>query len=70
MSRPGKEAGLKLVQGGYGGLRGWIDQVEHVRCEMHMNETIKAAGWTKEATLARIPDERVRWQFAGYGWDE
>ena len=28
MARPGSETNLKLVQGGYGGLRGWIEQVE------------------------------------------
>ena len=44
MSRPGKEAGLKLVQGGYGGLRGWIDQVE----KMGELKRVSGASWDAE----------------------
>ena len=30
LARTGSEANLKLIEGGYGGLRGWIEQVERM----------------------------------------
>lgn len=44
MSRAGSEAGLKLVQGGYGGLRGWIDAVE----KMGELKRVSGAHWDTE----------------------
>ena len=43
MSQP-SEAGLKLVQGGYGGLRGWIEAVE----SMGELQRVNGASWDAE----------------------
>src|SRR5947207_1783268 len=42
------EAGLKLVRGGYGGLRGWIDQVEK------MGELVRVNGASWDAEMGAI----------------
>jgi len=44
VARPGSEANLKLVRGGYGGLRGWIEQVE----KMGELKRVSGASWDTE----------------------
>ena len=44
MARTGSEANLKLIAGGYGGLRGWIEQVER----MGELKRVNGASWDVE----------------------
>ena len=44
LARTGSEANLKLIAGGYGGLRGWIEQVER----MGELKRVNGASWDVE----------------------
>jgi 4-hydroxy-3-polyprenylbenzoate decarboxylase len=44
VARPGSETNLKLVKGGYGGLRGWIEQVD----KMGELKRVSGASWDTE----------------------
>jgi 4-hydroxy-3-polyprenylbenzoate decarboxylase len=44
LARPGSETNLKLVRGGYGGLRGWIEQVD----KMGELKRVSGAHWDTE----------------------
>ncbi len=48
LARAGGETSLKLIQGGYGGLRGWIDQVER------MGELKRVSGASWDAEMGAI----------------
>ena len=44
LAQTGSETSLRLIQGGYGGLRGWIDQVERMGELKHVSD----ASWDVE----------------------
>jgi len=48
LARTGSEASLKLVEGGYGGLRGWIDRVEK------MGELVRVNGASWDAEMGAL----------------
>ena len=42
----------------------WLPRVAFVRAELHLNDPLKAMGFTNEETMAIVPAERVAWQIA------
>ena len=61
------EAGLKLVRGGYGGLRGWIDQVEKMGELAHVD----GADWDVEmGAITHMLTEKSRGNAPAILFDE